>query len=222
MKSYKKILIFFKKFNVHRSFQKKFVQKKNPIKIIYSYSNNKFTLNLNYTIVSLYTTLKLISFINKNKNGSILIIGNFENLPFSDLFKKVHFKNIIFIHKWLPGIISNWEGFSNIIKNQKTALSIVKKSQKLRFFRFFYTFFNFKKPKIVIVFQNNNANIIIKECFDINIPVIFLSSTFLCSRIISYQVPSNINNFFSSLLFSQIFISQITFHKKNYGKNKNI
>ena len=136
MTSYKKILIFFKKLNIHRGFIKDFSKKKSPNHFIFSYRNQKFNFNLNKTLISLYTTLKLIQIL-KSK-GSILFVGDFDNLFFFESFNKKKIQKFFFIQKWVHGILSNWEGFLGMSFDQhKKQKKFTKNSQKLRFFRFF-------------------------------------------------------------------------------------
>ncbi len=219
MNSYIKIILFFKKLNIHRGYIKTSVKQKITNKFIFSSRNQKYSLDLNQTVISLYTVIKLVEIL-KQKN-SIIVVGNIENISYIDSFKNNNLKNIIFIQKWIPGLISNWEGFQKIIKgNLPFFTNTIKVSQKLRFFRFFYTLFDSKQPSIVIIFQNEDYKTIIKECFHKNIPVILIGNNYSEVNEVSYQVPSNITNFFSYSLFIQLLVGQITFdnNKKNDKK----
>lgn len=221
MKSYIKILNFFKKLNVHRGYKNNSSNKKIINKFIFSYRNYKYNLDLNITLISLYTIIKLINIL--QKNNSILIVGNIENFIFIESIKHNNIKNVIFIQKWVHGIISNWEGFQSIVKNNHFKVKhIIKKSQKLRFFRFFYNIFDHKKPSLVIIFQNEDQKTILKECINQNIPVICLGDNYSSSNNISYQVPSNITNFFSYTLFIQLVLGQLSYNKINTNEKKNI
>jgi len=222
MQSYKKILIFFKKLNIHRGYTQNFINKsstKSSNKFIFSYRNHKSSLNINQTLITLYATLKLIQLI--KQKGSLIVVGNLENLSFVDSFKNIYLTDVIFIQKWVHGIISNWDGFRVILKNHyraiKTPISI---SQKLRFFRFFFITFNYKKPNLVIVFQNDDFNSILKECFNKNIPLISVGSFYSNSTIVSYIIPSNTNNFLNFSLFFQLFLGQVALNTKQTSKQK--
>jgi ribosomal protein S2 len=217
MKSYIKILNFFKKLNIHRDYKNNSSKIETVNKFLFSYRNQKYNLDLNQTLIALYTTMKIIGYL--KKNNSVLIVGNTENFSFMESIKNNHLKNVMFTQKWVHGIISNWEGFQDIIDKAYKNKNI-KKSKKLRFFRFFYNVFNSKKPDLVIIFQNEDQNSILKECSNRNIPVICIGTKYSSLDKISYIVPSNINNFFGYTLFIQLLFGQMIIIKTNYNDKK--
>jgi ribosomal protein S2 len=218
MKSYIKILLFFKKINIHRTSVGHPLKDTLAYNFIFSYRNHKIYLDLNKTLISLYSTIKVVQYINNN-NVSVLFVGNTSNALFFDIINTKGFKNIFFIQKWVPGILSNWDSLASIVKKQDNLL--FKNSYKLRFLRFFYNTFNKKKPNLVIVCGNSDTTLISSECFNQDIPVVSLGNLVKTSEAaISYQVPANVDNFLSSSLFLQLYIGQVESNKGLKMKTK--
>jgi len=214
MKTYTKILIFFKKINVHRSSVSTFSKDRLTYSFIFSYKNKKANLDLNKTLISLYSTLKIIQLL--GKQASVLFVGNIDNILFFDIIKK-RTGSAFFIQRWIPGVLSNWGILESLVNTQDS--SLLKYSFKLRFFRFFYSTFNNKKPNLVIICGTPDENLIASECYSQGIPVISLDHLIKESKpFVSYRVPSNITSFLSSSLLIQLYIGQLFINNSNAKK----
>lgn len=210
MKSYKKILVFFMKINGHRVTFSNSSSK--SFNYFYSSSFKKFNLDLNRSLISIYSCLRLIQFFKKNKSTILMVGDSIEFIYFMPFFK-IKSKNFFIIPKWINGLITNWEKLSfytkkSFFKNSKT----IKKSKKLRFFRYFFSISNFNKPDLILVSKSNQLENLFKEAKYSNIPVVFIGShNKSCStpNLISYKISVNITNFSMNLFIVQLFCSSI-------------
>ena len=118
----------------------------------------------------------------------------------------------MFLTKWVSGLLTNWEqlvSFINVFSFQQ--LSLLKKSKKLRFLKFFVELRQKKKPALVIVFNyNTDIAAITQECLFENTPVIVFGSFYTSfAEKIPYKIQVTTRTFFTDWLFFQLFFNQI-------------
>ena len=196
--SYKKILFFFKKLNVHKNY---FGSGFSSF-FSFSFRNSRINIDLNRVLSSLYSVLKLIKSL--SFKGRILLVANKGILPFCSFFKRNTSKYFVTFF-WIYGILSNWSTFS---RSYRSSLVCVNKSRKLRFVNKFYTFFSIKKPNLVILFQSRDMSNIIQECSQEGIPVVGISNRFF-NKNSSYRLCFDIGDFFVRNLVFQLIVSQL-------------
>jgi len=141
--------------------------------------NNKYILNYNKNIYNLILALKVLDSV-INKDGSVLFVTD---SPKNSIFIKYFankYKQSYICSKWISGFLSNFEQVLPDL--HKTAIKIKKKSifsgrKRKTFYRFYKGIKNLKAlPDLIIIFDLEKNQRVIKEANYRNIPIISFSN----------------------------------------------
>jgi ribosomal protein S2 len=175
------------------------------------FKHNIHFSSLYLTVPNIYRALNILTTISKNK-GTVLFVGSTKEVQKFFFFFKYSSRRTIFLTKWVSGLLTNWDqliSFINIFSFQQ--ISLLKKSKKLRFLKFFVELRQKEKPALVIVFNyNTNISGITQECLFENTPVIVFGSFYTSfAEKIPYSIQLNTRTFFTDWFFFQLFFNQI-------------
>ena len=147
--------------------------------------NGIHIIDLEKTIYFLRRIVKVINCLLKD-GGTIFIVGNSDdNNNFVRLLGE-KFEVPYVCEKWIGGILSNWDGFSQKMQNGKVRRRVVSFTKGLRFMN--------NKPSIAIVLNVNENQDAIKEIQKLNIPIVGVVDSNSSLTNITYPIPGNDNS----------------------------
>lgn len=213
MNNYYKVLQYFVIFNITTgsTIKNAHITKK-TIGVYVTKKTNLFT-NPRTLLRAVYKTINLVNIIIK-QGGVVLFVGSSAEVQkFYFFYKSRYISQVVFINKWLPGFLTNWEGYRRFLNTViNLDLTQVKQSKKLKFFRFFRILQNKPKPDLVLFFDTINAIdrlSISQECTYQNIPLVtFGSFTQKEFNTLPYKVTINPHNLYNQWFFCQLFFGQ--------------
>jgi small subunit ribosomal protein S2 len=184
------------------------VQELNPKMTSYVFGESKgiHIIDIFYTVRLLYEALNFVRTTAKN-GGQFLLVGtNFQKSEFIARYARkanCHYVN----HKWLGGMLTNWETIQNGIKilinlelqekdgslatmPKKESALLKKKLYKLRMYLNGIKYMA-KLPDVVIVIDQHQDSTAIQECKKLGIPVIGIIDTNGDPTLVDIPIPAN-------------------------------
>ena len=173
---------------------------------IFGDRNNIHIINLEKTVPMLYTALEIIHEIAK-KGGKILFVGTKRSASEIIASSAKNCGQFYVNHRWLGGMLTNWETVSKSIKRlkeleskiesgevnnltKKERLNIERSKEKLEL-----NLGGIKNmpdlPDVIFVIDINKESIAVQEAKKLNIPVVAICDTNTDPTNIDYPVPGN-------------------------------
>ncbi len=198
---------------------------------IFGERNNIHIIDLEKTVPMLYSALETIHEIAK-KGGKILFVGTKRSASEIIASSAVNCGQFYVNHRWLGGMLTNWETVSKSIKRlkdleskietgeinnltKKEKLNIERSKEKLEL-----NLGGIKNmpglPDAIFVIDTNKESIAVQEAKKLNIPVIAICDTNSNPNNIDFPIPGNDDAVRSISLFCDLFGSAILSGMEEY------
>lgn len=187
-------------------------------------------INLSKTLISLETTLNLI-FKTISHGDKVLFITN-KRINSEAINSWMYNTNQYCINKSIGGILSNWNTFKNsqLRANSYQSKALLLKDKRISNIYFkraadiISTFkgstkFN-ERPKMIILFCDDNRSTIIREANLLNIPIIGIASEYMNVQGINYIIPISNNSRSADILICRLFCNISSAADMDYWKNQ--
>lgn len=167
--------------------------------------------SLYLTVPNIFRALNILTTISKN-NGTVLFVGSTKEVQKFFFFFRCSSRRTIFLTKWVSGLLTNWDQLVSLTRFfSLQQVTLLQKSKKLRFLKFFLELREKEKPALVIVFNYETEMFgITQECLFENTPVIVFGGFYTrFAGNIPYRIQVNTRTFFTDWFFFQLFFNQI-------------